>query len=139
MSFWVHDHDASCRCGAGKHNLNIHLGRRDQELKISLLMAPSNIPQRSKAIVLRKAEDPNGLYKFDAVLEDRDVPPLKDGQVLVKIEAAGFNHREVSCDTHSFAQLSSIFLGLDPERSVPGYNHWEYLRRGRSRCGRRMI
>jgi len=59
-------------------------------------MAPGNIPQRSRAIVLRKAEDQSGLYKFDAVLEDRDVPSLKDGQVLVKIEAAGFNHREVS-------------------------------------------
>jgi len=97
-------------------------------------MTPSNIPQRSRAIVPRKAEDQSGLYKFDAVLEERDIPPLKDGQVLVKIEAAGFNHREVSYDTQSFAQLSSIFLGLDPERSVPRHNHWEYLRRGRSRC-----
>ena len=59
-------------------------------------MAPSNIPQRSRAIVLRKAKDQSTLYKFDAVLEDRDIPPLKDGQVLVKIEAAGFNHKEVS-------------------------------------------
>lgn len=55
------------------------------------------VPQYCKAIVLRKADDQNGLYKFDAVLEKRDVQPsLKDGQVLVKIEAAGFNHREVS-------------------------------------------
>jgi len=59
-------------------------------------MAFSNIPRRSKAIVLRKAKDQSGLYKFDAVLEDTDVPPLKGGQVLVRIEAAGFNHREVS-------------------------------------------
>lgn len=54
------------------------------------------VPKRCKAIVLRKAEDQTGLYKFDAVLEERDVQPLKDGQVLVKIEAAGFNYREVS-------------------------------------------
>ena len=58
-------------------------------------MSLSNIPQRSRAIILRTAGDQSGLYKFDAALEDRDVPPLKDGQVLVKIEAAGFNHREV--------------------------------------------
>ena len=59
-------------------------------------MAPDIAPQRSRAVVLRKAKDQGGLYKFDAALEDRDVPSLKGGQVLVKIEAAGFNHREVS-------------------------------------------
>ena len=59
-------------------------------------MTLSNVPQRSRAIVLRKAKDQGGLYKFDAVLEDRDIPSLRDGQILVKIEAAGFNHREVS-------------------------------------------
>ena len=56
----------------------------------------STVPQRCKAIVLRKAKDQSGLYKFDAVLEERDVPSLKDGQVLVKVEAAGFNHKDVS-------------------------------------------
>ena len=59
-------------------------------------MIPSKVPRRSRAVVLRKAEDQSGLYKFDAVLEDRDIPSLKDGQVLVKVEAAGLNHREVS-------------------------------------------
>lgn len=59
-------------------------------------MTLTKVPKRSKAIVLRKAEDQSGQYKFDAVLEDRDIPPLEDNQVLVKIEAAGFNHREVS-------------------------------------------
>ena len=59
-------------------------------------MIPSKVPRRSRAVVLRKAEDQSGPYKFDAVLEDRDIPSLKDGQVLVKVEAAGFNHREVS-------------------------------------------
>jgi len=53
------------------------------------------IPRRCKAIVLRKAKDQSGPYKFDAVLEERNVPYLRDGQVLVKIEAAGFNHRDV--------------------------------------------
>lgn len=59
-------------------------------------MALRKVPKRSKAIVVRKAVGQRGLYKFDAVLEDRDIPSLEDGQVLVKIEAAGFNHREVS-------------------------------------------
>ena len=59
-------------------------------------MTLPNIPQRSRAIVLRKAKDQSGLHKFDAVLEYKDVPPLQDGQVLVKIEAAAFNHKEAS-------------------------------------------
>lgn len=59
-------------------------------------MTPHKAPQRCKAVVLRKAVDQRGPYKFDAVLEDRTIPPLKDGQVLVKVEAAGFNRKEVS-------------------------------------------
>ena len=58
-------------------------------------MTLSNIPQRCKVVALRKAVDQRGPYKFDAVLEERDIPSLEDGQILVKIEAAGFNHREV--------------------------------------------
>lgn len=81
---------------AVRGSINTHPSRRDQEIKVSLPMTFNKIPERSKAIVLRKAGDQSGLYEFDAVLEDRDVPPLKDGQVLVRIEAAGFNHREVS-------------------------------------------
>ena len=100
---------------------------------ISLAVALIMVPQRCKAIVLRKAKDQNGPYKLDAVLEERDVPSLRDGQVLVKIEAAGFNHREVGLWYAFVAQLSSTCLGLDPERSVPRYHHWECLRRGRSR------
>ena len=58
-------------------------------------MSLREVPQRCKSIVLRKTADQSGRYKFDAVLEVRDIPSLKDGQILVKIEAAGFNHREV--------------------------------------------
>ena len=67
-------------------------------------MPPSKIPQRCKAIVLREAADQGALYKFDAVLEERAIPSLRDGQVLVKVEAAGFNHREV-CLRHALTCL----------------------------------
>lgn len=78
-------------------------------------MTLSKVPKRSKTIVLWKAEDQSGLYKFDAVLEDRDIPPLEDGQVLVKIEAAGFNHREVSL---LYVLVSATILR--PSRFGPG-------------------
>lgn len=58
-------------------------------------MVLGKTPQRCKAVVLRRAVDQRGPYKLDAVLEERDIPSLVDGEILVKIEAAGFNHREV--------------------------------------------
>jgi len=67
------------------------------------------VPQRCKAIVLRKAVDQSGPYRFDAVLEERDVQPLKDGQVLVEIEAAGFNHKEVGL---CYASVCAIVVNL---------------------------
>lgn len=99
-----------------------------------LLINHCMIPKRCKAIVLRKAGGQSGLYKFDAVLEERDVQPLKDGQVLVRVEAAGFNHRDVSLCCTSFCALSLIYLALDPKRSVPRSKHWDRLRGGRGRC-----
>ena len=67
------------------------------------------VPQRCKAIVLRKAENQSGPYKFDAVLEKTDVRPLKDGEVLVKIDAAGFNHRDVSL---CYASICAAVINL---------------------------
>ena len=83
-----------------RKNINTRPGKTRTE--ISLLTVLRMDPQRCKAIVLRKAEDQSGPYKFNAVLEERGVPSLKDGQVLVRIEAAGFNHREVSLRYTSF-------------------------------------
>ena len=58
-------------------------------------MTLTRVPQRCKSIVIRRAVGQSGPYKFEAVLEDRDVPSIKDGEVLVQVEAAGFNHKEV--------------------------------------------
>lgn len=79
-------------------------------------MTLNMIPKRCKAIVLRKAEDQSGLYKFDAVLEERDIQPLKDGQVLVRVEAAGFNHRDVSLSYASVCTLIPNLSRFGPEK-----------------------
>jgi len=53
-------------------------------------------PKQTKAIVLRQSPpDRNPLY-HDAVLTTGPIPELKKGEVLVKINAASFNHRDVS-------------------------------------------
>ncbi|KAF5364632.1 hypothetical protein D9758_005598 [Tetrapyrgos nigripes] len=53
-------------------------------------------PQSTKAIVVRKSETPKGPQLYHgAVLESRPLPTLKPGEVLVKMGAVAFNHRDV--------------------------------------------
>ncbi|KAF7305656.1 NAD(P)-binding protein [Mycena chlorophos] len=52
-------------------------------------MASQSLPRTTRALVIRK----NPPY-HDAIVAEQPVPPLKDGEVLVKISAAGFNRRE---------------------------------------------
>lgn len=50
-------------------------------------------PTETKALVLAKSKD--GPLYYDAVLRTLPIPALQKGQVLVRMGAAGFNHREV--------------------------------------------
>lgn len=50
-----------------------------------------------KALIVRQSQSPpdrKPVY-HDASLEDKPVPQLQPGQVLVKINAVAFNHRDV--------------------------------------------
>ncbi|KAI1788391.1 NAD(P)-binding protein [Ganoderma leucocontextum] len=53
--------------------------------------AVAHIPKTTKALVLRKSN--SALH--DAVVEDRPLPQLKPGQIIVRIHAAAFNHRDL--------------------------------------------
>lgn len=57
-------------------------------------MVQPTYPKETKAIVLEKAAE-GGPFVYDAVLKTLPVPELKEGEVLVRMAAAGFNHREV--------------------------------------------
>ena len=62
-------------------------------------------PQTSKSLVVQKAsaaptsgwaaEQSRFPYKFDAVLVEKPIPELKSDEVLVKINAVAFNHKDV--------------------------------------------
>ncbi|KAH9923590.1 NAD(P)-binding protein [Fomitopsis serialis] len=59
-------------------------------------MASSELPPTSsKTLILRRATEGSVPAYHDAVLEDKAIPPLQEGQVLVKINAAGFNARDL--------------------------------------------
>lgn len=53
------------------------------------------IPKTTRALVVRKAAQATKPVFHDAVVEERPIPQLKAGQILVRVHAAGFNHRDV--------------------------------------------
>ncbi|EJF66218.1 NAD(P)-binding protein [Dichomitus squalens LYAD-421 SS1] len=53
------------------------------------------IPKTTKALVLRKAAANGKSVLHDAVVEERPLPQLKPGQILVRVHAAAFNHRDL--------------------------------------------
>ncbi|KAI0957910.1 hypothetical protein AcW1_006149 [Taiwanofungus camphoratus] len=59
-------------------------------------MPPSlQIPRTTKALVVQKASQQGSTLYHDAVLQDRPIPALTSGQVLVKMGAVAFNHRDL--------------------------------------------
>lgn len=48
-----------------------------------------------KALTLQKPSGPRKPVYNDVHIVEKSIPVLKRGQVLVRITAAGFNHREV--------------------------------------------
>ncbi|KAJ7087673.1 NAD-P-binding protein [Mycena belliarum] len=55
----------------------------------------SPIPRTTKALVLRKSPAERKPAYHDAIVEEQPIPALKPGEVLVKISAAAFNHRDL--------------------------------------------
>lgn len=52
-------------------------------------------PKFTKVLTVRKSSVDHKPTYHDVVTETRPISPLKSGEVLVKIGAAAFNHREV--------------------------------------------
>ncbi|EEB94958.1 hypothetical protein MPER_06151 [Moniliophthora perniciosa FA553] len=59
----------------------------------------SSIPQTTKAIVVRESADTSEETYHGAVLEIRPLSKLKEGEILVKMGAVAFNHRDVDLCT----------------------------------------
>ncbi len=66
------------------------------------MAAAVQIPKTTRALVVRKAAQATKAVFHDAVVEERPIPQLKAGQILVRVRAAGFNHRDVSASTDMF-------------------------------------
>jgi NADPH:quinone reductase-like Zn-dependent oxidoreductase len=59
-------------------------------------MMASRIPESTRALVIKKCSAEAKPVYHDAVLETRPLQQLKPGEVLVKMGAVSFNHRDVS-------------------------------------------
>lgn len=89
----------------------------------------SSLPRTTRALVVQKdAQERKPVYHDTEVVE-RPIPSLKQGEILVKIGAAAFNHRDV-CASDNFlflCQLNLVRAAVDPEGPVPWYYIWKYL------------
>ncbi|KAJ7268193.1 hypothetical protein B0H12DRAFT_96543 [Mycena haematopus] len=56
---------------------------------------PSKLPRTTKALVLRKSPPGRTPLFHDAVVQEQAIPPLKPGEILVKMGAVAFNHRDL--------------------------------------------
>lgn len=57
-------------------------------------MSPK-LPTRTRALVVQAALEPRKPLYHDAALVEKPLPAPQAGQVVVKIGAAGFNHKDV--------------------------------------------
>ncbi|KAG6876942.1 hypothetical protein C0993_011856 [Termitomyces sp. T159_Od127] len=58
-------------------------------------MTLTKLPTFTKSLTVKKAPAQGNPVYHDAVIEQKPIPALKRGEVLVKIGAAAFNHRDV--------------------------------------------
>lgn len=71
-------------------------------------MSPK-LPTNTKVIIIEESKVPRKPLYHDASLIDRPLSPPKPGEVVVKMAAVGFNHKDVRDSPYS---LGYIFLTL---------------------------
>ena len=72
----------------------VHLFTLSLEVEVGKMAV--RLPKETRALVLKKSLAERKPLYHDAVIEKRAIPTLKHGQVLVKMGAVAFNHRDVS-------------------------------------------
>ncbi|KAK7038381.1 PKS-ER domain-containing protein [Favolaschia claudopus] len=60
-----------------------------------ITMPTPSLPQTTKALILRQSPPERKPLFHDAVIQEQEIPQLKPGEVLVKMGAVAFNHRDL--------------------------------------------
>ena len=77
-------------------------------------MAQNGLPTTTRCLVLRKTQDTPEQPLNETTIQEKPLPALTPGHVLVRVMAAGFNHREVRFSlsfSHSLTQLLAHSYG----------------------------
>lgn len=59
-------------------------------------MTSRQIPRTTRSVVIQKQASAKKPVYHDAVIVEKEIPALQRGEVLVRMSAAAYNHREVS-------------------------------------------
>jgi hypothetical protein len=92
-------------------------------------MTTSRFPESTRALVVKKSEA-KPVY-HDAVVVTRPLQQLTKGEVLVKMGAVSFNHRDVSDMASAWQEFfthPNALTALDTPWSIPRDQLWERLR-----------
>ncbi|KAL1731237.1 hypothetical protein EV714DRAFT_209202 [Schizophyllum commune] len=74
-------------------------------------MASRQIPRTTRSVIIQKQASAKKPVYHDAVIVEREIPALQRGEVLVRMSAAAYNHREVSRLTHNAGLYPGIHFG----------------------------
>ena len=85
------------------------------------------LPETTRALVLRKSLVEKNPTYHDAVVEVQAIPTLKEGEILVKMAAVGFNRRDVSKESsvslvHKLNESSVYFSSGSGWDSIRAYH-----------------
>jgi len=89
------------------------------------------LPETTRALVLRKSLIEKKPTYHDAVVEVQAIPTLKEGEILVKMAAVGFNRRDVSKDR------GRLFLWSANSVHCSSGSGWDSIRA--YRLGQRLV
>ncbi|KAG6336998.1 hypothetical protein ID866_2099 [Astraeus odoratus] len=74
----------------------------------------THLPENTRALVLKKSPVERTPLYHDAVVEVRGIPALKEGEILVKMGAVAFNHRDLWIRLGQYPGISfGAILGSD--------------------------
>ncbi|KAL1689616.1 hypothetical protein GGG16DRAFT_57425 [Schizophyllum commune] len=72
-------------------------------------MTSRQIPRKTRSVIIQKQASAKKPVYHDAVIVEREIPALQRGEVLVRMSAAAYNHREVL--THIAGLYPGIHFG----------------------------
>jgi hypothetical protein len=108
-------------------NVGSASGRLPKPGPVTVMSATHRFPSSFEALVLQNQREQQNKPLYNDVRMKRPIPALRPGEILVKINAAGFNHRLVSTYREVCSGITQKMGGCGGDLSL---HHWLWIRRG---------